>query len=230
VNRILSVMLLAVLTPAAVSAQFARVQPEPTSWLGLGVGAYNAGHVTDGKTGTTWDFGSRMSAQYRLSLEKAMRGSIAVGLAGSYVRAPIQYRTEVGADPEAVLLCSSCMAEVDVYSLYALFHAGGGTGFHQVVEAGAGVTSYQNFRRQSDGERLPPASAERDFAFIFAYGFGYSLSPRTAINLVQEYGFNIHESRGTPSTASNTLRFGNTRLALRFGMGGQRPVTRPRRR
>lgn len=231
-QRLLSAaMVIVLVTPTSVAAQFSRVEAEPTSWLAVGIGAYNAGEVADGKTGTTWDFGNRTSAQYRVSLEKAMRGSVSLGLAGTYVRAPINYRTEPGADPEALALCGvSCLAEVDVYSLYGLFHSGGRQGFHQVIEAGAGVTSYQNFRTEGDGARLPPTAAERDFAFIFAYGFGYGLSARTSVNLVQEYGFNIHESRGAPSTASNTLRFANTRLSLRIGMGGQRPTTIPRRR
>ncbi len=228
-RTLVGVAVLAALTAAPVSAQFYPVQPEPTAWLGLGIGAFNAGHVADGKTGTTWDFGNRMSPQYRLTLERAFRSGMSVGVAGTMVRAPIRYTAEAGALPEVTAVCaSSCPADVDVYSLYALFHAGGGAGFHQVVEAALGVTSYRNFRLESDGTRLPP-DEERDLAFAFAYGFGYSLSPRTAVNLVQEYGLNFHESRGAPSNASNTLRFTNTRLGLRFGMGGNRP-TRPRRR
>jgi hypothetical protein len=231
VRRVLSAtVVMAVVFAGPLHAQFVRVQPEPTSWFSLGVGAWNAGELADGKTGTTWDFGNRTSPQYRLSLEKALRGSIAVGLSGTYVSAPLHYQAEAGADAGTLALCASCMADVDVYSLYAMFHSGGGNGFHQVVEGGLGVTSYQNFRRQSDGEKLPPLDAERDFAFVFAYGFGYSFSPRAAINLVQEYGFNFHESRGAPSTASNTLRFSNTRLGLRLGMGAQQPARRPGRR
>lgn len=223
------ITLATLLIPASARAQFSRVQPEPAAWISLGIGAFNAGDVTDGKTGTTWDFGSRTSPQYRASIEKPFRRTMALGLAGTFVRAPIHYRAEANAVPEAAA-CVSCEADVDVYSLYALFHAGGGTGFHQVVEAGVGVTGYRKFRRQDDDAELPPLDGENDFAFIFAYGFGYSLSPRAAINLVQEYGLNFHESRGAPSTASNTLRFGNTRLALRLGMGNSRPTARPRRR
>jgi hypothetical protein len=229
-KRVLSaVVLFSLAAPVPALAQFARPQPPPTAWFSAGVGAFNAGHVVDGKTGTVWDFGNRTTPQYRLSLEQALRGSVSLGLAGTFVRAPISYTSRPEALPE-VPLCAPCHAEVDVYSLYAMFHAGGGTGFHQVIEAGAGVTGYQNFRLEDGGDRLPP-SAERDFAFVFGYGFGYALSPRAAVNLVQEYGLNIHETRGTTSGDSNTLRFGNTRLSVRLGMGAQRPAAaRPRRR
>ena len=207
---------LALASPA--SAQVFRFQSAPSAWVGLGVGAFNANEVADGKTGTVWDFGDATSAQYRLSLEKAIRNQSAFGITGTYVRAPILYRGDA-VDPAS---CAACDAHVDLYALYATFHAGGGLGFHQVIDAGAGVMSYQNFRRESDGAKLAPLSAERDFSFIFSYGFGYAFSPRAHVNLVQEYGFTIHESEGTASGASNTLRFANTRLALRFGLGGRR--------
>lgn len=203
---------------APASAQVFRFQSAPSAWLGLGVGAFNANEVADGKTGTVWDFGDVTTAQYRLSLEKALRGQSAFGLTGTYVRSPIIYRGNP-ATPETCV--PTCDAHVDLYGLYATFHAGGGLGFHHVLDAGAGVMSYQNFRRDSDGAKLAP-SAERDFSFIVSYGFGYAISPRTDVNIVQEYGFTIHESEGTASGASNTLRFSNTRLALRFGLGGRR--------
>ena len=118
--------------PLSAAAQLYPVgaQREPTAWVGLGVGAFNAGEVADGKTSSIWDFGNRTTPQYRLSLERAMRGGMSLGLMGSYVRAPITYRGS--ADPRAPS-CLACDAKVDVYSLYALFHAGGGPGFHQVV-------------------------------------------------------------------------------------------------
>jgi hypothetical protein len=220
VNR-LPVMALALSVIAAPPSAHAQLYPvpvrsEPTAWVGLGVGAFNASEVFDGKAGSEWDFGNRTTPQYRLSLERALRGQTTLGLLGSYVRAPIIYR---GSALEANS-CAACDAEVDVYSLYALFHAGGGPGFHQVVEGGLGVTSYQNFRRESDDARLEPLEAERDLGFLFAYGFGYTVNPRLAVNLVQEYGMNFHESRGAPSGASNTLRFYTTRLAVRMGLGG----------
>lgn len=220
---------LIVSVPAVSGAQFYPVQREPTGWFSLGVGAFNGGEVDDGKTGSTWDFGNTTSPQYRLSLERALRGGMSWGVVGTYVRAPIQYRSFAVIPDLDGESCSVCAAEVDVMSLFALFHAGGGAGFHQVIEAGVGMTSYQNFKRESDGAKLAPTSAERDFGFVFAYGFGYTLSPRSAVNLVQEYGFNLHESQGTPSGASNTMRFGNTRLSLRLGFGGHTPQ-RPRRR
>jgi hypothetical protein len=203
-------------TPAG--AQVFRFQSAPSAWVGLGVGAFNANEVADGKTGTVWDFGDATSAQYRLSLEKALRGQSAFGLTGTYVRAPILYR----GNPATTTCVPSCDAHVDLYGLYASFHGGGGgLGFHQVLDAGAGVMSYQNFRSDSDGAKLAP-SAERDFSFIVGYGFGYAMSPRTDISIVQEYGFTIHESEGTSGGASNTLRSANTRLMLRFGLGGRR--------
>lgn len=218
---------LAFLAPHIAGAQRFPTQRDPTSWLGIGVGAFNAGEIADGKSGAEWDFGSRTSPQYRASIEKVYRGQFSIGLDGSFVRAPILYRPFAAQLPEATCL-TTCAAKMDVYSLYAKFHAGGGQGLHQVVDAGLGVVSYQNFKRESDGERLEPLKADRDFAFIFGYGFGYTLNQRAQVNLVQEYGFNFHGSADTPSGSSNTLRYSNTRLTFRMGMGGQAPVRRRR--
>jgi hypothetical protein len=214
----LAYLALALALASPASAQVFRIQRDPAAWIGLGVGAFNANDVADGKTNTVWDFGDATTAQYRVSLEKAIRHGSALGITGTYVRAPIIYRGNA-VDPAS---CAACDAHVDLYALYATFHAGGGVGFHQVLDAGAGMMSYQNFRRDSDGAELAPTSPERDFSVIFSYGFGYGLSPRANVNLVQEYGFTIHESEGTSSAASNTLRFATTRLGVRLGFGGRR--------
>lgn len=214
--RSLLIIALALSASPASAQVFGAIQREPTWWFGAGVGAFNANEVADGGTGSVWDFGSRTSAQYRASLEKAIRNQSAIGILGTYVRAPIQYRGQ--ALPSSS--CVACDAHVDVYSLFAMFHAGGGPGFHQVIEAGVGATSYQNFKRDSDGAELEPKKAERDFSFVFGYGFGYTINPRFHVNLVQEYGLAIHESEGTASGASNTLRPYVTRLYVRFGLGG----------
>src|SRR5687767_2326886 len=124
-NRVTALVLIAVAAFASdADAQIRRQQaPQgpPANWVTVGVGAFSANNVSDGDSQTTWDFGNATTPQYRASIERNF-SSIALGLAGTYVKAPIRHTGAAG----------SVDADVNVYSLAVNFESAGALGFHQV--------------------------------------------------------------------------------------------------
>lgn len=227
-NRVIAIGLVALVANAGNAyAQIGRQQvPQgpPAYYLSVGAGAFSANNVSDGESKTTWDFGNATSLQYRASLEKAFSNGIAVGLAGTYVKAPLRV-TEFGIPaspgPGAGSCTASCDAKANIYSLHVNFEAGGGMGFHQVYGASAGMTRYANFKRESDGAAIPPTDAVNALSGTFSYGFGYRLSSRTVIVGVYDIGLVYHSRDGLGSDQRNTLVPRTLRVSLRQGFGDQ---------
>lgn len=217
-NRILPVFLL--LSIASIGeAQVRRRAPipsEPQSWVSLSAGLFNGNTVADGVTGSQWALGEATDPQFRLAAERELQGQshISVGVAGTYMHAPFTYSGTGGTDS-----CTRCAAHLDMVSLGASFHAGGGIGLHQVVEASAGALQYRNLKRDSDSSPLAPTAGNVDPYFTFGYGFGYTLNPTTQISVVQDFGFALHERTGLTSEQSNSLRLRAIRLNFRYGFG-----------
>lgn len=224
VNRIIVLALLLV-TAAPVRAQVFGGSPpaDPSIWFGAGVGAFAADGVTDGGTGSTWDFGSGTNLQYRASLEKTIQNQTSVGFTAGYVNIPITYR---GTSAASANTCAQCNAHLKLYTLALSLHAGGGLGFHQVLEASAGVNYYRDLRRDSDGTALAPIDGNIDPALNFGYGFGYNFSKSQELFLIQDYGIALHERRGTQNSQSNTLTMRTTRIGYRMGFGARGPLGR----
>lgn len=193
--------------------------PEPSAWVSLSAGLFNGNDVSDGSTGSTWDFGRASTPQFRLALERSISGTASIGATGTYARVPFTY---IGTSRDDS--CTRCAAHLDVVSLGASFHVGGGTGFHQVLEGSAGVLQYRSLRRD-EGGALAPADGNIDPYFTFGYGFGYALSPAIQMSVVQDFGLALHERDGLSSEQSNTLRHRTIRVNFRYGFG-----SRPRRR
>ena len=210
------VVIVAVPADSQVRRRVPRV-PEPQVWLSGSVGLFNGNDVSDGNTESTWDFGRASNPQYRLSAEKAIGRTTSIGLTGTYVHAPFTYM-----GPS----CSRCAAHLDVATLGASFHVGGGVGLHQVLEASAGALQYRNLKRDSDGSRLEPTDGNIDPYFTFGYGFGYSLNPSMQVSVVQDFGLAIHERAGLTSEDSNTLTQRTLRLNFRYGFGNRVRTTR----
>ncbi|MDO8629160.1 MAG: hypothetical protein Q7R41_01595 [Phycisphaerales bacterium] len=234
-NRVIAFVLVALVGFASsANAQIRRqqaVQGPPANWLSVGVGAFSANSVSDGDSQTTWDFGNATSLQYRASLEKAFSNGISIGLAGTYVKAPIRYSSFNPNVPDvggATCYPEPCDAEVGVYSLGINFEAGGGMGFHQVYGASVGMTRYDNFQRKSDDAELNPTDAVNAVSGTFSYGFGYRFSPRTVIVGVYDIGLVYHSRDGLTSDQRNTLVPRTIRVSLRQGFGNQGPVRRRR--
>jgi hypothetical protein len=215
-NRVIALGLVALVGFAgSADAQIRRQQPmqgPPANWISLGIGAFSANSVSDGDSQTTWDFGSATSPQYRASLEKAFSNGISVGLAGTYVKAPIRHVTFSGLAQDA---------EVNVYSLGLNFEAGGATGFHQVYGGSIGMTRYDSFERTSDGAELSPTDAVNALSGTFSYGFGYAFNPRTTVVGVYDIGLVYHSRDGLSSNQRNTLVPRTLRISLRQGFGNR---------
>jgi hypothetical protein len=218
VKRILCAILL--LSAASVSdAQVRRrapLPPAPQTWVTASVGLFNGNTVADGVTGSEWRLGEATDPQFRLAAERDLQGQshISVGLAGTYMHAPFTYVGSGGTNS-----CGQCAAHLNMASLGASFHAGGGVGLHQVLEASAGALLYSNLRRDSDGSALAPTGGNLDPYFTFGYGFGYTINPTTQISVVQDFGFALHERTGLTSEQSNSLRLRSIRLNFRYGFG-----------
>jgi hypothetical protein len=220
----LLLFILVVTIAAPAGAQVRRRAPrvlEPAYWVTASAGLLDADDVSDGVTGSTWDFGRATTIQYRGSVEMAVGRNASIGFSATYAHPPFVYR----ADPIDIMpgeeTCRSCDADMDVLSLGGSFHYGGGTGLHQVIEASAGALQYRNLERDGGG-RLRPTDGNIDPYFTFGYGFGYAFSPALQVSVVQDFGLALHEREGLTSEQSNTLRLRTIRLNFRYGLGNRR--------
>ena len=207
---------------APAGAQIIRVprSAEPAVWTSLGIALFQTQGLTDGRTNAVWDLGRSSAVQYRGSIEWAIRNQSSIGIVGTYARLPFRYFHRSTTEQPPVP-CDGCDAHVDVTSLALQFHAGGGPGLHQVLQAQGGITRYSNLRAD-DGPRLAPR-ADQDLSFALGYGFGYSISPRFQISIVQEFGAALHQREGLAGNEGSTIQQRSTRLTVRYGLFRQKP-------
>ena len=208
---------LAAAEPASADAQvldLPRRATAPAFWGSAGIGWLGIGTIADGRTNTRWDFGG--GPRLRASLGVPIGRSASLGLTGTWARMPLRYSS---LDRQAFNPFDED-AHADVSSLLLSFHGGGGEGLHQVLSAGAGVVRFGRFTSDRTGSTLEPSS-DLDFAFSIGYGFGYSLSPRAQIVLLQEYGLVLHQREGLANNASGAIQQSVTSLAVRYGLGAR---------
>lgn len=211
-----TIILLALLVTAApLDAQVIRIGARPTRpafWASLGAGLLQSQSVNDGRTGTVWAFGDGL--QYSGSIEYAMRGDAGLGLYGTYSRVGLAHYDSLG--------CSGgCDATGQIAQALAIFRIGGGVGFGQVIELGLGATRYADFREDGTGAPLEPLEPVTDFTFKLGYGFGYGLSERSHIFLVQDFVTAIHSREGLDREASNLVQQRVLRIGFRYGLGSR---------
>jgi hypothetical protein len=220
VKRFMVVVLLAgfASTSGAQVRRRAPIPADPETWVTGSIGLFNGNTVADGVTNSEWDLGQATNPQFRLAVERSIAGQMhmSYGLAGTYTHAPFTYVGSGGAAG-----CLQCAAHLDLVSLGVLFHAGGGPGLHQVLEASVGAMQYRNLTRDSNNTPLAPVGGNIDPYFTFGYGFGYTLSPVTDVSVVQDFGLALHERTGLTSDQSNTLRLRTIRLNFRYGFGNR---------
>ena len=210
--RVLAVALGVTMLTADAAAQILQLpgQRRDAVWVTAWAGYYDPGSFADGRTNTDWLFSDGLG--WRASVEYGIGGGSAIGILGTFARMPLEVRSRVGAP--------SREADGDIRSLQALFHAGGGTGLHQVIEVSVGVLEFRNFRAKDNGEALGPPDGDRDLTFGLGYGFGYGISRRAQIALVQDFGYTFHQRDGLPASSSRTTMNRSTRIGLRIGFGG----------
>jgi hypothetical protein len=179
-------------------------------WTTAWAGYYDPGSLADGRTSSDWLFSDGLA--WRGTVEYGLGGGSSIGVVGTFARLPLEVRSRTGAQ--------SRDADGDIRSLQALFHAGGGAGLHQVIEVSAGVIEFRNFRARGSGEQLGPPNGDRDLTFSLGYGFGFGISGRAQIALVQDFGYTFHQRDGLPASSSRTTMNRSTRIGLRVGFGG----------
>ncbi len=183
---------------------------EPIAWTSLGVGWLQQQGLCDPDSSACWEFGS--AAQFRASLEMPMGRGASFGIVGTTARVPLTY------SGGSVNACGSCDADANVSQIFGNVHIGGGSGFHQVIDLNAGMTLFSNFRSTA-GSKLGPGKMVSAFSFAVGYGFGYALSERLQIMMLQDYGMVIHKR--LPGDPSNTAQQTSTRVGLRYGLGSK---------
>lgn len=194
------------------SAQIIRGRPrvqQPSAWVSGGIALQQPWSVRDGTTGSDWEFGD--ARQYVASLEKEITGGASVGLRGTTSRVPLLYRVgSVGTDADAT-----------VSQGFAVLHVASGGAFHSVFELSAGATRYSDFRTRVNDAPIGAVKPDIDFTFGFGYGVGFSLSPRFAIEAVQDISTVMHQKTGLGAGESTSTRMHSTRIVARLGLGGR---------
>jgi len=189
---------------------------QPIAWTSLSIGWFSHQGLCDPNSGACWDFGG--APQWRGTLELPMGRGATIGAAATTARVPLIYNGAFSPLPSGANTCAGCDADANITQYMGNLRIGGGTGFHQVIDLSAGMTVFSNFR-STDGTRLG-GSAVSAFNFVAGYGFAYSLSPRTQIMLLQDYGLVIHKRRS--GSSSNTAQQSTLRIGGRFGLGEKR--------
>lgn len=219
-KRIALVALFLASIPLDAQIYDGRRPKDPGIWISGGAAAFSADGINDGGTGSAWDF-SGTTVQYRAGLEKSIQNQTSIGIAVSYMNMPFTYYGNALGGANS---CTQCDAHMKFYNAAITLHVGGGNGFHQVLEASAGVNNYRDFRRDSDGLALEPIEGNIDPAFTFGYGFGFNFSPSQEVFVIQDYGIALHERDGLQNNQSNTLTMRTTRIGYRMGFGKRGPL------
>ena len=211
--------LLSLLLSASAGAQIVRApaSSDPLFFVSAGVGLLGVADVVDGRTQSRWGFSEGL--QYRGSAEVAIGRGSSVGAVVTYARLPLTYLTDDESNPCAL----RCDAHATMWTVAGAFHAGGGVGLHQVIDATIGVASFTDFRADDgEEEELPPAEGDRDFLFTVGYGFGWGFSPRLSLSLVQEFGITLHQRDGLSGGQSSMTQQRAFRVTVRSGGGARR--------
>jgi hypothetical protein len=204
--RVFFVAVFAALWTAGVGAANAQIMRRPEvrpiqNRVGLGIGLVQNFGVVDGSTGSTWDFGSGL--EYAARIERPTRsGGLAFGAQASYARLPLRYSSTAFTGE----------ANATVQQLMALVRYGGGYSFHSVYELAVGAVGFSNFRSSEGASTKLSNSTDYDPKLSIGYGFGFGLSPRSSIEVIQEFGIVLHQREGLAASESNYPRIFVTRL------------------
>lgn len=220
-RRLVVASIALIVTAPAAAAQILPVPRRgeaPVAWTSLSAGFYDVGDVDDGSTGSAWRFGS--AVQYRGSLEMDLNnGSGGLGVAIGFAHVPLTYRAGTVTGPASCV--GGCDAHVRMWTVMATFHMGGGVGFQQIFDLGAGATFYKDFQADDDGTQLPPLHGDVDVSIAAGYGFGYGFTPRLAIMLVQDAAYTLHQREGLTGSARSNSQQLTTRIGVRYGLGSR---------
>jgi hypothetical protein len=232
---LLLVPLLAVSSPVAAQLRGGgpvRSSGTPKWWFSGGAAVAGVGTVSDGPSGSTWDFSGDPRWQVRGTLEKALQPTTTLGLGLNFGNVDFNYRPLPGAgvpdappdEPASVAACRSagCTGQMDLWGVQAVLRGGGAAeGLYQIVEATGGVMGFRGLRAKLDGAPLPVENTV-DINVGIGYGIGFALDTDFHIAFVQDWGIAWHRSDGLPEGVGRTYRTRNSRITLRYGLGSFR--------
>ena len=196
-------------------------------WFSGGAAAAGIGTITDGPSGSTWDFSGDPRWLLRGTLEKSVGATTTIGIAGSYGTVDFGYQPLAGTgvldpvpgDTSLANACriEGCTGQTDVWGAQAVLRGGGGSeGIHQVVEVSAGAMSFRNLVVKANGESLGIENTV-DVGGSIGYGLGYALSRDFHVAFVQDFGISWHRGDMLPDGTGRTYRTRNSRVTLRYG-------------
>jgi hypothetical protein len=228
-------MLLIVAAPAAAQIRGGgqmRSRAAPAWWFSGGAVVAGVGQVSDGESGSTWDFSGDPRWQVRGTLEKTLQPTTTLGVGVNFGTVDFRYRPLQGSgsldvlpgDTSALTQCrtAGCSAQLDLWGVQAVLRGGGAAeGLYQIVEATAGVMGFRALRATRDGSPLP-ARDSWDVNAGIGYGIGFALDTDFHVAFVQDWGIAWHRADALPEGVGRTYRVRNSRLTLRYGIGALR--------
>lgn len=203
-----------------------RKGPDYGWWFSGGLSAVNMSEINDGVSNTRWNFGPDPVWQYRGTIEKSLDQFTTVGIAAGYASvdvflSPLRNDSASVASATCPMSPTQCGVASEMWSLMAQFRSGGGPGFHTMVEASGGGTSFRNFKSRADASPIVGLPTSIDISGTLGGGFGYTLSETLVVSVVQDFGIGFHSKENLPDGVSRTWRVRNTRASLRFKFGGR---------
>ena len=200
---------LAIAAPAGAQIMRRGLSAQPTAVFSFGMARLSPFTVHDGKTSSTWQFGD--ATQITGSFEHVISPGISLGLSGSTARVPLTVSSTFGSGD----------ADAQVSQAFATLYATGGNTLHTVLEGDIGATIYSGFTPRAGSAAVVPTGTSADFAYAIGYGFGYSFSPRFAIDFVQTIGTSMHSKEGLSAGTDSGSGLRSSRLVARFGLGAR---------
>jgi len=197
-------------------------------WFSGGASAVGLGTISDGPSGSVWDFTGDPLWLLRGSLEKSMGPGTTIGIAGSYGKVDFGYRPLAGVaapdpipgDTSRAQACrvEGCTGQTEVWGAHGVLRGGGDSeGLHQIVEVAAGAMSFRNLTVKANGESLGIDNTI-DVGASLGYGFGYAFSRDFQVAFVQDFGISWHRGDMLPDGTGRTYRTRNSRVTLRYGL------------
>lgn len=197
-------------------------------WFSGGASVAGIGTISDGPSGSSWDFSGDPRWLLRGTLEKSVGATTTLGIAGSYGTVDFGFSPLAGAPafdpvPGDTSLASACRVEgctgqTEVWGAQAVLRGGGGSeGLHQIVEIVAGAMSFRNLSVKANGESLGIENTV-DIGGSIGYGLGYALSRDFHVAFVQDFGISWHRGDMLPEGTGRTYRTRNSRITLRYGL------------
>jgi hypothetical protein len=221
-------VLLCVVLAAVAPTLEAQLPPLPSTplsaprwWFSGGGVAAQVGEINDGRTQSTWSFGSDPLWQFRGAVERTFEENVAVGVSVAFGNVDLVVIPRNSGNPSTPSTCPTlCPSTLDLTTGFLTFRAGTPRrGFGSTLEGGVGVTSFRNLRTRAESAAIENFKSSMDFTAVLGGGLHYGFSDDFHVTLAQEFGIGFHSKEGIEPGSSSTFRPRMTRFGLRYGFG-----------